>query len=377
MEDDLIYIIMLARMRGIGAIRAKLLMETFGSARSVLEADAKTLEKLPYVGHLILEQRNEENLRQRAEKELEFNQVHHIHTLVYGQKGYPKRLLDCPDAPALLHYLGNANLDSKHVLSIVGTRKCTQYGRDMVNELVAHLKEEVPDLIIVSGLALGIDITSHKAALANNIPTVGVVAHGLDRIYPTVHRSIASEMVAQGGGIITEYFTGTEPERGNFLARNRIIAGLSDAILVAESKSSGGSLVTASIGIDYDREVFAFPGRAKDDRSQGCNRLIRLNRAGLITCAKDLLEAMGWENKSVNQKAIQQSIPFEEENLTPAGRLILDTLRDKGDLRTAQISAFTGLDISVLLEELLDLEMNNKIRQTPGGIYQLKSIVSR
>jgi len=372
MENDLIYIIMLARMKGIGAIRAKLLIETFGSARNVLEADTKILAQVPYVGQLIIEQRNDKNLLQLAERELEFNQAHHIRTLVYGQEGYPQRLLDCPDAPALLQYLGNADLESKHILSIVGTRNCTQYGRDKVNELISQLKEAVPDLLIISGLALGIDVTSHKAALANNIPTIGVVAHGLDRIYPAVHRNIASQMVAQGGGIITEYFTGTEPERGNFLARNRIIAGLSDAVLVAESKDSGGSLVTASIALDYNREVFAFPGRTTDDRSKGCNRLIRLNRAGLITGAEDLLEAMGWGSRSTNQKAIQQSIPFEEENISPVERLIIDALRDKGDLRLPQLSVITGLDLSVLLEELLDLEIKNKITQTPGGIYQIK-----
>lgn len=372
MDNDLIYIIMLARMKGIGAIRAKVLIDTFGSARNVLEADAKTLEKIPYVGHSILEQRKEANIRQRAEQELEFNQAHHIQTLIYGQEGYPKRLLDCPDAPALLQFLGNANLESKHILSIVGTRNCTQYGRDMVTDLVSQLKEAVPDLLIVSGLALGIDVVSHKAALANNIPTIGVVAHGLDRIYPSIHRYIASQMVAQGGGIITEYFTGTEPERGNFLARNRIIAGLCDAVLVAESKDSGGSLVTASIALDYNREVFAFPGRANDDRSKGCNRLIRLNRAGLVSCAQDLLEGMGWGNISSNHSAIQQSIPFEEENVTATSRLILDTLRDRGDLRLSQLQDSTRIDHSVLIEELLDLEINNKIRITPGGLYQLK-----
>lgn len=372
MEDDLVYLIMLARMRGIGAIFARLLIETFGSARNVLEADAKTLEKIPRVGQYILEQRKDNSLRQRAEQELRFNEQHHIQTLIYGKEGYPKRLLECPDAPALLQLLGNVNLDSKHVLSIVGTRNCTQYGRDMVNNLVAQIKEIVPDILIVSGLALGIDITSHTAALANNIPTLGVVAHGLDRIYPSVHRKAATQIISQGGGIITEYFTGTEPERGNFLARNRIIAGLSDAVLVAESKATGGSLVTASIAFDYNREVFAFPGRATDDRSKGCNRLIRLNRAGLITCAEDLAEAMGWGTLSNNQNAIQQRIPFEEENLTTNSRLILDTLRDKGDLNMPQIAALTNISLSTLLEELLDLEMNNKIRQSPGGKYQLK-----
>ena len=231
----------------------------------------------------------------------------------------------------------------------------------------------MPDLLVISGLALGIDISAHRAALLNGLPTLGVVAHGLDRIYPSVHRDTASQMIDQGGGIITEYLTHTEPIAANFLARNRIIAGLSDAVIVAESRDKGGSLVTASIALDYNRDVFAFPGRCNDDRSKGCNRLIRLNRAGLITCAKDLLEALGWENKSANKASVlQQSIPFVEENLSANGRLILDALRQHGDLRISQLNDLTGLDNIVLIEELLNLEMDGKIRNCPGGLYQLR-----
>ena len=375
MDEELIYIIALARMRGIGAIRARLLMETFGSAKGVFEADAKLLSQIPQVGNLILEQRNDATLTERAKREIEFNETHHIRALVFGQEGYPKRLMECIDAPALLLYLGNANLESKHILSIVGTRSCTQYGRDMVGDLVSELKNAVPDIVIVSGLALGIDVSAHKAALSNDVPTVGVVAHGLDRIYPAVHRNIASQMVAQGGGIITEYFTGTEPDRGNFIARNRIIAGLADATLVAESKDKGGSLVTASIALDYHRDVFAFPGRTTDDRSRGCNRLIRTNRAALITCADDLLTAMGWSNgcKVGNQRATQYTLPFEEENLSPIGRRIIDTLQDRGDLRITQLlDALPDVERATMLEELLNLEMNDKVRTCPGGIYQKK-----
>lgn len=372
MDEELKYTIALMNIKGIGSAIARHLIEAFGSAEEVFKADAELLLKLPRVGQELIEQRNNPLLLESAEKEIEFISNHHITPLVYGQEGYPSRLLECPDAPTLLFYLGNANLESKHIVSIVGTRSCTQYGRDMVNSFVSELKEAIPDVIIVSGLALGIDVSSHRAALACDAKTVGVVAHGLDRIYPPSHRNIASQMIACGGGLITEYPSGTTPERGNFLARNRIISGLSDAVIVAESRDKGGSLVTASIAIDYNREVFAFPGRSTDDRSKGCNRLIRQNRAGLITCAQDFLEAMNW-NTITQQKPIQQSINFEEDSTSALGRQILDALQQRGDMRLNQIAdILPHIERSSIMEELLDLEINDKIRTCPGGVYQLK-----
>lgn len=372
MEDELKYLIALTCINRVGSIKARLLIDTFGTAKNIFEADTAALLSIPQIGQALVDQLHSTRLLERAEKELQFIQDHHIKTLVYGQDNYPKRLMECPDAPAILYLLGNVDLESRHTLSIVGTRNCTQYGRDMVLDIVSDLKNKIPDLVIISGLALGIDISAHRAALANSLPTVGVVAHGLDRIYPTIHRDTASQMISSGGGIITEYITGTEPERGNFLARNRIIAGLSDGVIVAESKNKGGSLVTASIALDYNREVLAFPGRIGDARSEGCNRLIRLNRAGLITCAQDLIDAMNWDTSNSQKKAIQHSIPFEEENLSPNARLIIDALRDRGDMLLSQLSDATNLDHASLYEELLDLEMNGKLRSTPGGLYQLK-----
>lgn len=372
MHSELAYLIALMRIKGVGSIIARHLMVEFGSAQAVFEAETTLLANMPRIGTAIIEQRNDPQLLEQAEKEIQFINAHHVRALIYGAPDYPSRLLDCPDAPALLYCLGNADLESRHTIGIVGTRNCTQYGRDMVTRFVSELKAILPDVVVISGLALGIDVTAHKASLESHATTVGVVAHGMDRIYPSVHRPIASQMIAEGGALVSEYPTGTEPERGNFLARNRIIAGLSDAVIVAESKDKGGSLVTASIALDYNREVFAFPGRATDPRSEGCNRLIRLNRAGLITCAQDFIEAMGWEVSSANQAAIQQSIPFEEDKLTAIGRLIIDTLRDRGDLRLSQLADATCLDHATLHEELLDLEMDGKIRATPGGVYQLR-----
>lgn len=362
----------LLSIRGIGSIRARHLIEAFGSAQAVLEAPKDQLLQLGNIGQMILDGIADPMSSKRIEEELAFIEKNHIRPLIYGEEGYPKRLLDCADAPALLFQLGDTPLDETHIVSIVGTRSCTQYGRELVHRFVSELHEAFPNVIIVSGLALGIDVESHQAALNCGARTVGVVAHGLDRIYPSQHRSVAKEMLLNHGSLITEYMTGTEPERGNFLSRNRIIAGLSDAIIVAESKDKGGSLVTASIALDYNRDVFAFPGRVGDTRSEGCNRLIRLNRAGLITCAQDFIEAMSWSTPSAKQKSIQHSIPFEEENLSRNARLITDALRDRGDLLLSQLSEATGLDHSTLYEELLDLEMDGKIRSTPGGLYQLR-----
>jgi len=369
---SLLPILVLNAIRGVGSIRARHLIDAFGSAEAVLDAEPTILQQAGAVGQMVLEGRTNTKLFDDARRELDFIETHHIQPLIYGREGYPKRLLNCPDAPTILFKLGDIDLETKHVVSIVGTRQCTQYGRDIVHRFIHELHQVLHDVIIISGLALGIDVESHKAALENGVPTLGVVAHGLDRIYPYNHRGIAKQMIQQGGGLLTEYVTSAPFERGNFLARNRIIAGLADAIIVAESKEKGGSLVTASIALDYGRDVFAFPGRISDDRSNGCNRLIRLNRAGLITSADDLLYAMNWQ--PANQPTpIQQTLNFEEDHVSSLGRKILDILRDRGDMRLSQLSdILPDTERTALLEELLDLEMSDKIRNTPGGLYQLR-----
>lgn len=370
MNEDLGYIIALLSIKGVGSAIARHLIQEFGSAKAVFEADSELLRSIPRVGDSICEERNSKVLLYDADREIEFITKHHVKTLIYGQDGYPSRLLDCPDAPALLFYLGEADLENKHIISIVGTRNATQYGVDNVKKLVEGIKEAIPDALIVSGLALGIDVSAHKAALTSGLPTIGVVAHGLGTIYPSAHRNIAKQMIAEGGGLITEYASNIEPERGNFLARNRIIAGLSDAVVVAESKEKGGSLVTAAIALDYDRDVFAFPGRVNDEKSKGCNKLIRANRAALITNSADLIDAMRWNTGSIHT-GIQQSIPFVDDGLSDTGRLIIDALGNLGDLRLSQLSDATHIEHSVLLEELLDLEITGRIRSIPGGVYQL------
>lgn len=369
-QDDLRYTIALMNMSGIGSIYARYLIAEFGSASAVFEAEPSVLAHLPRIGTCILEQRNNPELLQRAEEEIQFVEEHHIQTLIYGQPGYPKRLLDCPDAPTLLYYLGNADLDSQHIVSIVGTRSCTQYGRDSVSALVSDLKQQIPNLVVVSGLALGIDVSAHHAALEQQVPTVGVVAHGLDRIYPATHRQVAKKMVAQGGGIITEYPSKTEIARGNFLARNRIIAGLCDAIVIAESKDKGGALVTANIAHTYNKDVFAFPGRIGDNRSQGCNRLIKQNRAALITSGSDLIEMMGWTTSHNSKSPLQHEILFPDTS--ELGKKILDALLEHGDMRISEIAHIIQEQLANVAEEILTLELQDRVRSHRGGIYQLK-----
>ena len=372
MNQDLRHLLALLSIPGIDAKLIRQLIDHYGSARAVIEADRSTLLAQPRLAHLFSRIGSNTQLLDRADRELQFMADHHIQALVYGSEDYPRRLAMCPDAPAVLFQLGTSVLHRPHIVSIVGTRNCTQYGRDLTQRFIAELQAQIPDVVIVSGLAFGIDVSAHQGALACNVHTVGVVAHGLDRIYPSQHREVARQMIAQGGSVVTEYLTGTQPERRNFLARNRIIAGLADAVLVAESKDRGGSLVTASIALDYGRDVYAFPGRVGDNRSEGCNRLIRLNRAGLITSAEDFVEAMNWNTTHGQQKSIQHSIPFEEDDLRPNARLILDALRDRGDMLMSQLADATCLDNTTLYEELLDLEMDGKIRNTPGGLYQLR-----
>jgi len=215
MYSELVYTIALISIKGVGPITARLLMGEFGSAKAVFEADAQLLMNMPRIGNAIIEQRNDANLFKKAESEIAFIEQHHIKAYIYGTPNYPKRLLECEDAPALLYQLGSTDLNAKHIVGIVGTRNCTLYGRDMVSKFVHELKEAVPDVVIVSGLALGIDVSSHKAALAENTATIGVVAHGLDQVYPSAHKQIARQMIISGGSMISEYPSGTDPERGN------------------------------------------------------------------------------------------------------------------------------------------------------------------
>ena len=305
-----------------------------------------------------------------AEKELAFVEKHGIGLYYYKDANYPYRLAQCVDAPLLMYAKGNVNVDTKHVLSIVGTRMPSERGKDWCRRLVLDLAAKVPDLTIVSGLAYGIDVVAHKAALEAGIPTVIIPAHGLDRIYPSVHRQVAVQALDKGG-ILTEYACGTEPERFNFVARNRIVAGLADAVVVVESKKKGGSLITADMAIDYGRDVFALPGRSDDECSAGCNDLIKRNRAQLIENADDLIAAMQWEE--VKSKVLQTTMLEMLANLSPTQERLVALLREVEDgLHINQIVMETQMSYGAVSADLVMLELEDIVKSMPGGMWRIK-----
>ena len=274
---------------------------------------------------------------------------------------------ECADSPLVLYYKGNADLNAKHILSIVGTRHITPYGQELTEKFIEELSGLFPDTLIVSGLAYGVDVMAHKCALKQQMATVGILAHGLDRIYPPAHRSTAIEMLEQGG-LLTDFPSGTEPERANFLKRNRIIAGLSDATIVVESASKGGSLVTADLAFNYNREVYAFPGRLNDRYSAGCNQLIHKKKAEIITSVADIVDDLGWTQSSP-APTYRQAELFEE--VSPEVRKVVDCLLQVKELHINQMAKQTGMSVQELSNILFELEMDGRIRTLPGDMYSL------
>ena len=303
-----------------------------------------------------------------AERELEFISKHGIATYYYTDNAYPYRLRECPDAPVLLFGKGNLNLNEGKFVSIVGTRSATERGKETTRRLVLDLAAKVPNVTIISGLAYGIDVAAHRAALEAGIPTIIIPAHGLDRVYPYVHRQVAVDALERGG-ILTEYPSETEPERGNFLARNRIVAGMADAVVVAESKMKGGALVTAYLACDYARCLYAFAGRPDDINSQGCNALIRSNRAMLIDSADDLIRDMQWE--TVKKENIQTEIEDLFVNMDATEKQILQLLRRSEDgMNVNELVAETGMEYAQVAASLMVLEMNDFVKALPGNMYR-------
>ena len=306
-----------------------------------------------------------------AESELRTAEGMGVRPLVMGDDDYPSRLLECADAPLVLYYQGSASLNQKRVVSIVGTRRCTPYGQDLVRRFMSELRSLCPQVLVVSGLAYGIDICAHREALAQGYDTVGVVAHGLDDLYPPSHRLTADQMLKQGG-LLTEFPTCTRPDRLNFVRRNRIVAGLSDATLLVESAIRGGGLITTRIANDYGRDVFAFPGAVGAPYSEGCNDLIRRQGAGLIMSAKHFVEAMGWQNDAQLSEAQAQGI---ERQLFPAltadEQRVVAVLQRKNDLQINILSVQSGIAVGPLTALLFSLEMKGVVRTMAGGTYHL------
>jgi len=308
----------------------------------------------------------------QAEQELKWINAHNIRVWTLADEDYPYRLRQCPDKPIVLYGKGNLHPSDGHIVSIVGTRRATERGKEETDLLVRELHGRLKDVTIVSGGAYGIDIAAHRAAIKYGVPTIIVPAHGLDRIYPAQHRSDAIASLAQGG-ILTEFPSGTEPLAGNFVQRNRIVAGLADAVVVVESRDKGGSLITARMAIDYARDLFAFPGRPDDVSSHGCNNLIKTNSAQLIDCADDLIRAMQWQTTNDSKSSNPQTTMVEmlADDLTDRQKTILTKLQE----------AEEGMHINLLVMEtqeaygdvssdLTMLELQGLVRSLPGGIYR-------
>ncbi len=302
-----------------------------------------------------------------AEREVEFVGKNSVCTSFFEDVAFPTRLAMCDDAPAMLYSLGSCNLNARHSVAIVGTRNATPYGSNITRHLVEDLSHALDSLIIVSGLAYGIDVQAHRAALQFGVPTVAVVAHGLQTIYPADHRDVASRMVRSGGAIVTEYLSSAPVHRGNFLARNRIVAGLCDALIVVESDNRGGALVTANLAGAYNREVCAVPGRATDRYSRGCNGLIATRRASMIRDAADLIDLMGWTPRP--QEGEQGSFDFGE--LSPKFKVIVDHLRQHPDHTINDMAAALAIPFPTLSATIMEMELDDILVALPGGTFQL------
>jgi len=368
MSEEQIYLIGITLVKGVGNVLARQLIQFFGDAKSVFTEKTRMLEKVPGIGEYTAAKikESETTALKRAEQEILFIEKNKIIVYSILDDQYPVRLRECQDAPVVFYYRGVADLHAARILSIVGTRSATEYGRHLTEILMKELTELLPDVLIVSGLAYGIDICAHRSALKNGLPTIGVLAHGLDRIYPALHRNTAAEMI-RTGGLLTDFMSGTNPDRENFLQRNRLIAGLADATIVVESAEKGGALVTADIAFSYGRDVYAFPGRVSDKYSVGCNRLIQTNKAGLINSAYDLITALCWDVKPANSQPEQIEIPFEEKTSHP----VLSLFGEKQELHINELATMMNQPIYHLSSMLFELEMEGFIKALPGGVYKL------
>lgn len=371
-DQELIYTIALTRTPRLNLQHQHLLLEKLGSATEVYTHRNDIQDVLPDAHPALAKALQEmDTLLPRAEVELEFVRKSRIRCLCLYDEDYPARLRDCPDAPLVLYYLGNANLNAPQIVSVVGTRRITEYGKDLCRDLLRDLSRLCPDALVVSGLAYGVDIHAHKAALENGMGTIGVLAHGLDQIYPRLHKSTAVQMLQQGG-LLTEFMSQSNADKRNFVQRNRIVAGISDAVVVVESARKGGSLITADIADGYHRDVLAFPGRVRDEYSAGCNELIRTQKAQLITCAEDLADALGWAHEPQRRKELQDGIQQQLfPDLTEAEQKIVRSLQKVDKKQINLISVDTGIPIAQLSGLLFGLEMKGIVKMMSGGQYRV------
>ena len=368
MTENLIYKIALSLIPGIGSITAKSLIAYTGSAEQVFHEKENALRQIPGVGTILAKNIINSEVMSRAGREVEFLLKNNVKALFYLDEDYPQRLLGCPDAPIILYVKGDPFLNCPKVISIVGTRHATEYGRKIIDQFISVLAERGYKIIVVSGLAYGIDIHAHKSAIRAGIPTVAVMGHGLETVYPSMHTAVAKEMIENQGGLVSDFLSNSPIERTNFLRRNRIIAGLSDLTIVVESAKKGGALVTADIANSYNRDVFAFPGKVGDPYSEGCHFLIKSNRAVLIESVADMEYMMNWSAAKSQPDAIQPCLFYD---FTPDEKLIVDLLRTEGETAIDLICIKTTLPMNKVSPLLLNLEFAGIVKGLPGKVFKV------
>ena len=365
--ESLVHKIALGMIPGVGDITARKLVSYTGSVEAVFKESYRSLTRIPGVGEQLAKAVAGREYLAEAAREAEFVEKHGIKVFFYLDDDYPFRLRQCEDSPVTFYFRGKADLNSPFILSIVGTRNATQRGREICQKIVAGLSVHFPSLIIISGLAYGIDIAAHKAALANGLPTVAVLGHGLKTIYPSIHSGVAKSIL-ENGGQLTDFSSDTLPERNNFIRRNRIIAGISDATLIVESGLRGGALITADIAASYNRDVMAVPGRPGDEWSAGCNALIRCNKAALVEGHEDIEYLLGWKPAAL--AAPVQTVLFS--GMTDSERKIYEALKTEGDMTVDLLTRMLDMPVNKLSTILLQMELAGLITPCPGSVYRIR-----
>ncbi len=367
MDPELIYQLALTLVPHIGPVQAKILLQHC-NAEEIFHAKKTWLEKIEGIGPVRAASIAAYKDFTQAEEEIKFIEKYKIKPLFVTDKNYPRRLLNCYDSPTLLFYKGEADLNAAKIVAVIGTRSHTEYAKQLTEKLVKELVAQ--NILIISGLAFGVDAIAHKTAVKNEMPTVGVLAHGLDQLYPPEHTGLAKDMIRYKGGLLTEFKSNSKPDKHNFPSRNRIVAGMSDATVVVETGIKGGSMITAELANGYNKDVFAFPGKVTDTKSAGCNYLIRNNKAILLTDATELVQLMQWEenSKSGKRRKNQRELFIE---LGANEKIIMAVLEEKEKVHIDEINLKSGLSSSSIAAGILSLELQNLILSLPGKLYQL------
>lgn len=363
-HTNLYYTLALLQVEGIGDIVAKKLINHCGSAQNVFETAKTKLKSIDGIGEILLKKLKDKSVFEKAQRELEYIEKENIQFSVFSDANYPERLKHCIDGPIVLFSSGTMQLQQQKIISIVGTRQITSYGTEMCKKLIEELAPVNP--VIVSGFAYGVDIVAHQAAMDHHLQTIGVLAHGLNQIYPKTHKKYVAKM-EQNGGFLTEFWSTSNPDKENFVRRNRIVAGMAEATIVIESADRGGSLITATLANDYNRDVFAVPGRTTDKYSQGCNNLIKTQRAHLLTSAADLIYILNWELENKTAKSIQKQLFV---TLDDDEQKVYDFLQKNGKEEMDMIAISCEFPIYRISSILLNMELKGVVRPLPGKSFE-------